>query len=240
MTPCSQNNEKIHLTLGRRIRDRRKVLGLTQSQLAGLLGLASYQQVQHYEAGTRRLLVSDLLQFARILNVPPSYFYEGIKLDSLLGTEIESDVIPTIRTKPLRLLLVEGNHSDAFMFKTALNDSGLKTELDIVHNSEEAISLIRACEVRFSQHLPDILVIALLLEKTSGFEVLQFVKTNPKTRALPVIILTNSISMKDMTDSYKRGASGFIQKSSVMEEYREHITSLVKYWSETVVLPSCA
>ena len=240
MTSCYQEDEKVHLTLGRRIRDRRKILGLTQSQLAGLLGLASYQQVQNYEAGTRRLLVSDLLQFARILNVPPTYFYDGITLDRLIGKKLESDVIPTIRTKPLRLLLVEGNHSDAFMFKTALNASGLKTELDIVHNSEEAISFIQACEVRFNQHLPDILVLALFLEKASGFEVLKFVRTNPKTRDVPVIILTNSVSMKDMTNSYKRGASGFIQKTSVMEEYKEHITSLVKYWSDTVVLPSCA
>ena len=63
--------------VGRRIRDRRIMLGLTQQQLAEMIGV-SYQQAHKYERGVNRVSAGRLFEIARALSAPIAYFYEGI------------------------------------------------------------------------------------------------------------------------------------------------------------------
>jgi transcriptional regulator with XRE-family HTH domain len=63
--------------VGARIRERRIMLGLTQQQLAELIGV-TYQQAHKYERGINRVSAGRLFEIARVLSVPVSYFYEGI------------------------------------------------------------------------------------------------------------------------------------------------------------------
>jgi transcriptional regulator with XRE-family HTH domain len=63
--------------VGARIRERRIMLGLTQQQLAELIGV-TYQQAHKYERGINRVSAGRLFEIARVLSVPISYFYEGI------------------------------------------------------------------------------------------------------------------------------------------------------------------
>ena len=63
--------------VGARIRERRILLGLTQQQLAELIGV-TYQQAHKYERGVNRVSAGRLFQIANVLSVPMSYFYEGI------------------------------------------------------------------------------------------------------------------------------------------------------------------
>lgn len=63
--------------VGRRIRRRRRLLGLTQQSLAEALGLR-FQQIQKYECGANRVTASRLYQLARALNVPTTYFFDGL------------------------------------------------------------------------------------------------------------------------------------------------------------------
>ena len=60
-----------------RIRERRIMLGLTQQQLADLIGV-TYQQIHKYERGINRVSAGRLFEFARVLSVPVGYLYEGI------------------------------------------------------------------------------------------------------------------------------------------------------------------
>lgn len=63
--------------VGARIRERRILLGLTQQQLAELIGV-TYQQAHKYERGVNRVSAGRLFQIANVLSVPMSYFYEGV------------------------------------------------------------------------------------------------------------------------------------------------------------------
>ena len=67
--------EDIHI--GKQIRNRRKTLGLTQSNLAASMGLA-FQQIQKYETGKNRVSASRICDLSKILQVTPAYFFEGI------------------------------------------------------------------------------------------------------------------------------------------------------------------
>jgi transcriptional regulator with XRE-family HTH domain len=62
--------------VGARIRERRILMGLTQQQLAELIGV-TYQQAHKYERGVNRVSAGRLFDIARVLSVPMSYFYEG-------------------------------------------------------------------------------------------------------------------------------------------------------------------
>src|SRR4051812_33408061 len=67
----------IDIHLGRRLRRRRRLLGLTQQQLAGACGVR-FQQIQKYECGANRISAARLWQLSEALEVPVAYFYDGL------------------------------------------------------------------------------------------------------------------------------------------------------------------
>ncbi len=71
-------SSKVDHHVGRRIRERRKALGMSQEKLGNALGI-SFQQIQKYEAGTNRVSASRLWDMARVLEVDVGYFFEGIQ-----------------------------------------------------------------------------------------------------------------------------------------------------------------
>jgi transcriptional regulator with XRE-family HTH domain len=70
-------SDQIDVHLGRRLRRRRRLLGLTQQQLAGACGVR-FQQIQKYECAANRMSAARLWQLAEVLEVPVGYFYEGL------------------------------------------------------------------------------------------------------------------------------------------------------------------
>lgn len=82
--------------VGKRIRRRRRLLGLTQQSLAEAIGLR-FQQIQKYECGANRVTASRLFQLARALNVPTTYFFDGLPdstVAALTGGQPDSSHIP--------------------------------------------------------------------------------------------------------------------------------------------------
>jgi len=71
----------IDIHLGRRLRRRRRILGLTQQQLAGACGVR-FQQIQKYECAANRMSAARLWQLSEVLEVPVSYFYDGLGQES--------------------------------------------------------------------------------------------------------------------------------------------------------------
>ncbi|HXP29821.1 MAG TPA: helix-turn-helix transcriptional regulator [Stellaceae bacterium] len=77
MKRTTSRTQDIDRHVGARIRERRIMLGLTQQQLADLIGV-TYQQAHKYERGLNRVSAARLYQIARVLSVPVSHFFEGI------------------------------------------------------------------------------------------------------------------------------------------------------------------
>jgi transcriptional regulator with XRE-family HTH domain len=80
----------IDLHLGRRLRRRRRLLGLTQQQLAAVVGVR-FQQIQKYECGANRISAARLWRIAEALEVPISYFYDGLGESERSDNKIETD-----------------------------------------------------------------------------------------------------------------------------------------------------
>jgi len=82
--------------IGQRLRQRRTLIGMSQEKLADAVGL-TFQQIQKYEKGTNRIGASRLWQFCRVLDVPPSYFFEAIS-----GTPYAEEPMSAVVTVPTK------------------------------------------------------------------------------------------------------------------------------------------
>ena len=88
--------------VGQRLRDRRRVLHLSQQDIAHILGI-SYQQVQKYECGLNRISAGRLYMLGHIMNVPVSFFYEGLPPanEMMNGSfQFEDMILPNVETLP--------------------------------------------------------------------------------------------------------------------------------------------
>jgi len=96
-------NSEIDDHLGRRLRRRRRLLGLTQQQVAEACGVG-FQQIQKYECGANRMSAARLWQLARALEVPVGYFYEGLdppRGGGVAKREAQSQVLARKETRDL-------------------------------------------------------------------------------------------------------------------------------------------
>lgn len=221
--------------VGTRIKNRRKALDISQARLAELMG-TSYQQVQKYEGGANQLTLGKLLQFARALNVDPSYFYESLPLDDLAEEAAPSDVIARRPGSRLHILLVEDNPADALLFSKATSAFEEHIQLECISDTELVMDTIARHAGRPEQI--NLVVLDLSLPKINGLQLLKTIKSNSQTAILPCIILTNSISRREMLEAYRLGAAGFIQKSVKLDLYRAAIETVIRYWMQVVALPT--
>lgn len=92
-------SDEIDLHLGKRMRRRRRLLGLTQQQLADSCGVR-FQQIQKYECGANRVSAARLYRIASALEVPVNYFFEGLSQPGAgpLGSEVRTETLEMTRT----------------------------------------------------------------------------------------------------------------------------------------------
>jgi len=108
----------VDVHVGKRLRQRRSLLGMSQTELAGSVAL-TFQQIQKYERGSNRMGSSRLFEFAKVLDVPVSYFFDEMPANALAGrpmsgrgrkgfgeagTPIEQEKDPLIKRETLELV----------------------------------------------------------------------------------------------------------------------------------------
>jgi transcriptional regulator with XRE-family HTH domain len=96
--------DEIDVHLGRRLRRRRRLLGLTQQELAGACGVR-FQQIQKYECAANRMSAARLWQLAEVLEVPVSYFYEGLTREQRESMERETHGAESLASKETQDLI---------------------------------------------------------------------------------------------------------------------------------------
>jgi two-component system response regulator len=148
---------------------------------------------------------------------------------------IDSDVI--------EILLEEDNPSDAELTLHALQKSKLANHIQLARDGEEALDLI-FCRGIFSGRSiangPRLVLLDLKLPKADGLEVLQQVKTDPRTKALPIVVLTSSKEERDVVRSYQLGVNSYIQKPVNFSEFQDVVRQLGMYWLQVNTKPPAA
>ncbi len=133
----------------------------------------------------------------------------------------------------LQILLVEDNPKDVTLTLHALRQENLANAIQVARDGEEAMDFL-FCRGQFAarrfEHPPRLVLLDLKLPKVEGMEVLRALKSDSRTKAIPVVVLTASREEKDLVESYRLGVNGYIQKPVEFEAFRQVIKQLGLYW----------
>jgi two-component system response regulator len=131
------------------------------------------------------------------------------------------------------ILLVEDNPDDEELTCRVLRKNNLCNEVVVVHDGEQALDYLfgtGSYEGRDTTVVPQVILLDLGLPKVDGLEVLQRVRSDERTRRLPVVVLTSSEEEQDRVESYMRGANSFVRKPVDFVEFAVAVQSLGMYW----------
>ena len=132
-----------------------------------------------------------------------------------------------------QILLVEDNPKDVKLTLHALHDEKLANTIQVARDGEEALDFL-FCRGEFASrsfdHPPRLVLLDLKLPKVGGLEVLRAVKGDPRTKAIPVVVLTSSREESDLVKSYKLGVNAYIQKPVEFDSFRHAVKQLGLFW----------
>ena len=141
-----------------------------------------------------------------------------------------------------KILLVEDSKDDILLIQRAFNKTKLaeKFELIIAQDGNQALTYLHDLEISsISQQgkIPMILLLDLNLPKMNGFEILQRIRSNDKTKLIPVIVFTSSKEDQDITKSYLLGANSYVRKPIDSDKFTAVLQQIVSYWGDINELP---
>jgi len=136
----------------------------------------------------------------------------------------------------LDILLVEDNQDDMDLALHALKREKLANNIYVARDGEEALDFL-FCRGAFAHrsfdHPPKMMLLDLKLPKVDGMEVLRQAKSDPRTKTIPVVIMTSSKEERDLVAGYNLGANSYIQKPVDFDQFRETVKSVGLYWLVT-------
>jgi CheY-like chemotaxis protein len=131
------------------------------------------------------------------------------------------------------ILLIEDNPDDEALTLRAFRKNNMKNKIVVVHDGEEALNFLSRKGVyatRSLDEVPEIILLDLKLPKIDGLEVLRQIRADPRTRLLPVVILTSSKEEQDLIEGYSEGANSYIRKPVDFNQFLEAVRQLGLYW----------
>lgn len=131
------------------------------------------------------------------------------------------------------ILLVEDNADDEALTMRAFGKNHLPAAIEVVRDGPEALDYL-FCQGQFSNRdparMPRVVLLDINLPKLSGLEVLRRLRKDPRTKLLPIVILTSSNEEEDLLNSYQLGVNSYIRKPVDYNTFMEAIRQLGVYW----------
>lgn len=134
--------------------------------------------------------------------------------------------------QPLRILMVEDNPGDTRLVREAMREHKIHNELRDVTSAEEALELLAE-----GNDLPHLILLDLHLPGMSGQELLRRLKSDPRLRLIPVVVLTSSMAESDILTSYPLHANCCVTKPVNLDQFLTVVQSIDRFWLSLVTLP---
>jgi CheY-like chemotaxis protein len=119
----------------------------------------------------------------------------------------------------------------------SFQDSRFLNLLQVVSDGVEALAYLRREGKYHAARTPGLILLDINMPKMNGFEVLQVIKSEPRLRMIPVIMLTTSTRDEDIARSYDGGACSFVAKPVNLEKLKEVIKQFALYWTLVSIVP---
>ncbi|HUB87345.1 MAG TPA: response regulator [Verrucomicrobiae bacterium] len=133
----------------------------------------------------------------------------------------------------VEILIVEDTPQDLELALRALKKANLTNRIEVARDGAEAMDFV-FCEGahagRKMENGPKVILLDLKLPKVDGLEVLQRIKADPRTKTIPVVVLTSSKEQRDIVDSYRLGVNSYIVKPVNFERFAAAVQDLGMYW----------
>ncbi len=132
-----------------------------------------------------------------------------------------------------KILLVEDNPDDEALTLRAFRKSNVANEVVVVRDGVEALDYVfgtGAYEGRDLHDTPAVVLLDLKLPRVDGLEVLRRIRSDPRTKLTPVVILTSSREEQDVVRGYDLGANSYIRKPVDFEQFNDCVRQLGLYW----------
>ncbi|MGA2053235.1 MAG: response regulator [Opitutales bacterium] len=136
-------------------------------------------------------------------------------------------------TNSVEILIVEDSPQDLELALRALKKANLTNQIQVARDGAEALEFL-FCEGAYAgrkiENGPKVVLLDLKLPKVDGLEVLKRLKSDPRTKAIPVVVLTSSKEQRDVVESYKLGVNSYIVKPVNFEGFAAAVQELGMYW----------
>ena len=133
----------------------------------------------------------------------------------------------------VEILIVEDNEQDLALAQRALRKANVTNRIHVARDGEEALEYL-FCEGQFvgrkMEDGPKVILLDLKLPKIDGLEVLQKIKSDARTKFIPVVVLTSSKEQSDVVETYNLGVNSYIVKPVNFEQFSETVQKLGLYW----------
>jgi two-component system response regulator len=132
------------------------------------------------------------------------------------------------------ILLVEDNPDDEALTLRAFSKNNIRNPVVVARNGAEALDYLFASgdyAGRDVADLPQVVLLDLKLPKVDGLEVLREIKSDPRLRELPVVVLTSSREHADLVRAYELGANAYVVKPVDFKQFQEAVRQLGLFWA---------
>jgi len=138
-----------------------------------------------------------------------------------------------VNADAVEILLVEDNPQHVELTLRALRKQNLANNVLVAKDGAEALEFIFATGAYSQRRIengPKVILLDLKLPKVDGLEVLRRIKSDARTKAIPVVVVTTSEQEQDVVESYKLGANSYIVKPVSFEKFVQAVSELGFYW----------
>jgi two-component system, chemotaxis family, response regulator Rcp1 len=132
--------------------------------------------------------------------------------------------------KAVTIMLVEDDPGDQKLIKTSLNNQRITNTPVVASSAEEALEYLQKGKTDGSILMPDLILLDLNMPGIGGRELLRLIKSDKELETIPVVILTTSEADKDILESFRLQAAGYIKKPVALADFQEVMQTLSDYW----------
>jgi CheY-like chemotaxis protein len=138
------------------------------------------------------------------------------------------------------ILLVEDNDDDVQLTLRAFRKSDLVSTVTVVRDGVEALDYLLATgeyASRDPEVMPDLVLLDIKLPRVDGVQVLKRLRSQPRTKLVPIVILTSSAEPKDLLTCYTLGANSYVRKPIDFQQFTHALHQIGSYWLQTNQAP---